>query len=159
MAATTGTEKIETMMQYKCSGGKISVLRTGSIILLVLMTLAFLLEITYHYGSLVVLASLIFSAIPLLLCWIALFRLLRTGKTMTETEYKKSAMRLQQDSVLVMLFTAAALFGTGELLFKGNYTSLELEVGMLVRNIVQILLSLALALLSKHHCHQIEKTY
>ena len=144
--------------RYVCPAGKASMLKTVSLGLLVIITILFVLEVTYQHVGMVVLASVLFSAIPLLFSWIALLRMMRTGQEMSEDDYKKGVFRLQQNAALVMLFTAAAVFGVGERLFKGEYDSLVVYVGMLVRSVAQLAASLILALISMYHCSQIKKS-
>ena len=149
---------MEKSMTYSCGTGRMLLLKNVTLVLMVLMTLLFVLLITYPSQGLIVLVCIWFSAIPLVFAWIATLRTMRIGQALSETEYKKGPLRIQQDSILVMLFSVAALIGVGEKLFQGDFTSLTTVVGMLVRVIGQIAISLGLALMSKYHCAQIKKS-
>lgn len=142
----------EQYFRYTCGADRLAFLKKGSAALTALMTAAFLLTGTYScrsMGDIAVLLSWALYLVPLALSWNGLLHLLRQKETVTFKERKKGPERLQQSGGIAVLIAAASMFACIYFLVTGEYESVAVELGMVIRIAAEFLSALGLTFLGR----------
>lgn len=143
----------EQYFQYICGEEQFSYIKRGFAVLIILMTVFFVLTGTYScrsMGDIAVLLSWIFYLVPLLLSWNGLLHLLRQRETVSTKERKKGLERLQQSGGVAALIAGVSVFACGYFLVTGEYESVVVELGMIIRNLAEFLSALGLTFLGRY---------
>lgn len=143
----------EQHFRYTFNSGRLSLLKKGAVILTILMTVFFLLAGTYScrsMGDIAVLLSWAFYLVPLAFSWDGLLHLVRQKDTVTSKERKRGAERLGQSGGIAALISAVSLFGCIYFLVTGEYESVTVELGMVIRTAAECLSALGLTFLGRY---------
>ena len=159
---TTETEvKREVVLKYECDENRISIMKKGTLALVVLMTISYLWTGSYSCKSIsdiAVFASWALYLLPLLLAWFSVLPVMRLGKIVTLKQHKGGPARACQGGAFAALLSAATILCCIYFLATGEYDSFAVEVGMLIRALIQFLAALALTLLSRYSLLQLKET-
>lgn len=164
--ADVGQKKMETggnqeqYFKYTCSAEHLYNIKKGFAVLVSLMTVFFILTGTYScqsMGDIAVLLSWFVYLVPLLLAWNGLFRLLRQKETVTFRERKRGPERLQQSGGIAALIAGASMFACIYFLVTGEYESIAVEIGMVIRTAAEFLSALGLGLLGRFSLSNMEE--
>ena len=150
----------EPVLRYKCSPGRVSLMKKVSAVPVVLMTAAFVITGTYpcqSMGDIAVLISWALYLVPLLISWFGLMNLLRLGGEMTPKQQKKGPARMLQGAVFGALLSAVSVFCCIYFLVTGEYESIAAEIGMVVRVLAEFFGAFCLAALTHYHMSQLEE--
>lgn len=158
---TVDEKQKESLLRYRCDTARIAAVKKGSVALLALMTIAFVMTGSYScesMGDIAVLISWALYLVPLLFSWAGIFTFLRIGEFVTARQKKKGPERLLQSSAFAAMLSAASVFCCVYFLITGEYASVTREIGMLIRVMIQCLLAVGLTALSRYHMLQLEES-
>lgn len=159
---TKETIKKKTTYCHKYTEDKLVSTKRLTLILMILMTMLFVFVGSYPCAMMrdfSIMLTWVIYAVPLFFGWFGYFKFIKIGDEISQNQYKKGIVRLNNSGMGVLLISGFDFFNCIYFLFSGEYESLAVEIGFLVRVTILFIVSLCFALIQrKQHSNVVENS-